>query len=263
MTGYREAVRCRYQDISRVSVRDIVRMHEIFVGYYDNVELEVFLGDMGKKTGVFIMRAGDGAAERIVGFSTIMHLDLSVEGRRARGIFSGDTIVERQFWGSRSLQRAFVGHVIRQRLANPFRPLYWFLISKGYKTYLLLARNFPEFHPQRGTPQPALESLVIDYCEALFPGKLNRQTMVLEFGEDANRLKADVAVITDEMRERDADIRFFESRNPTWQQGTELPCIARADLAAFSRAIVPFLWKVLKQRVAGKPAAQVAQPRSA
>ena len=66
------------------------------------------------------------------------------------------------------------------------------------------------------------------------------------------------------MRARDADIRFFESRNPSWQQGTELPCIARADLAAFSRAIVPFLWKVLKQRVAGKPAAaQVAQPRSA
>lgn len=252
MTGYREAVRCRYQDISRVSVRDIVRMHEIFVGYYDNVELEVFLGDMGKKTGVFIMRAGDGAAERIVGFSTIMHLDLSVEGRRARGIFSGDTIVERQFWGSRSLQRAFVGHVIRQRLANPFRPLYWFLISKGYKTYLLLANNYPRYYPNPEGSHRHLAHVVHTYCHHLFVNAYDNEKMLLDFGAGYQKLKDDVAGISDEMRRRYPKIAFFEQCNPSWQRGTELPCvgeIAFSDLWRYFRSS----WRKLLARKSRSP----------
>ena len=50
------------------------------------------------------------------------------------------------------------------------------------------------------------------------------------------------------------DIRFFEECNPTWAQGTELPCIARADLWAFATAIVPFLRKALRDQLKGRPA---------
>jgi len=251
-----------YQKIHTLTVEEVHRMHALFEAHYACSPLATFLDDLGRKEGVFVVRHKK--THQIVGFSTLGVHKFQLGGSTVKGLFSGDTIIERAHWGSRSLQTAFAWKLFLEALKSPFSRQYWLLISKGYKTYLLLARNFPDFHPQRDVPQPELESLVIDYCEALFPGKLNRQTLLLEFGEDANRLKADVATITDEMRERDADIRFFESRNPSWQQGTELPCIARADLAAFSRAIVPFVWKVLKQRVAGKPAAaQVVQPRSA
>lgn len=227
MAGYRKAVRCRYHDINTVSVRDILRMYQIFIGYYDNADLDVFLADMGKKTGVFIMRAGEGTSERIVGFSTVMHLDIAVggEGRCARGIFSGDTIVERQFWGSRSLQRAFVAHIIRQRLVNPLRPLYWLLISKGYKTYLLLANNYPRYYPNPEGEHPHLEGVVHTYCRHLFAKAYDDQKRLLDFGDGYQKLKDDVAGINDEMRRRYPKISFFEQCNPSWQRGTELPCV--------------------------------------
>lgn len=232
-------VACSYRDISTISVRDIVRMYQIFTQYYDNVELDVFLRDMSKKTGAFLVTAGDGNARRIVGFSTVTHLDIDIDGRWARGIFSGDTIIEREYWGNRALQRAFVAYIIRQRIANPFRPLYWFLISKGYKTYLLLANNYPRYYPNPDGDNPQLANVVRTYCEHLFPQYFDANGMLLDFGGDYQRLKDDVAGISEEMRRRYPKIAFFESRNPTWERGTELPCvgeIAFSDLFGFFAA---------------------------
>lgn len=254
MAGYRERVRCRYHDIKSVSVRDIVRMYEIFTGYYDNVALDVFLCDMGKKTGVFIMKAGDGDTGRIVGFSTVTHLDLAVGGRRARGIFSGDTIIEQQFWGSRALQRAFVAYIVRQRLANPFRPLYWFLISKGYKTYLLLANNYPRYYPNPQGENSGLAQVVKTYCEHLFPVAFDQQKMLLDFGHGYQKLKEDVAGINDEMRRRFPKIAFFEQCNPSWQRGTELPCVGEIAFSDLWRYLGASWRKLLSRNV---PAPQV------
>jgi hypothetical protein len=83
--------------------------------------------------------------------------------------------------------------------------------------------------------------------------------MVLDFGDNANCLKDHVAGISPELRS-DPDIAFFEQRNPDWQRGTELPCIARADALSCLKFIGPFLMKALfgsrkKTRVA-EPAAE-------
>lgn len=247
-----------YQKVHTLSVKEVRRMHALFEAHYACSPLSTFLDDLARKDGVFVVRHKQ--THDIVGFSTLGVYQFQLGGKVVKGLFSGDTIIERAHWGSRALQTAFAWKMFTEACKSPFTRQYWLLISKGYKTYLLLARNFPEFHPRREQPSAEMSDLVIDYCEALFPGKLNRQTQLLEFGEDANRLKSDVAAITDTMR-ADPDIRFFEQRNPTWEQGTELPCIARADLPAFARAIVPFLWKVLKQRVAGET--QSSRERSA
>lgn len=239
-----------YQKVHTLTVQDVRRMHALFEAHYACSPLSTFLDDLSRKDGAFVVRHQK--TQEIIGFSTLGIYQFQMGGRTVKGLFSGDTIIERAHWGSRSLQSAFARKLFVEACKSPLMPQYWLLISKGYKTFLLMARNFPEFHPRRGQHQPELATLVVDYCEALFPGKLNRQTMLLEFGEDANRLKDDVAVITDEMRQRDADIRFFEALNPTWQQGTELPCIARADLGAFLRTIGPFAWKVLRERVRGR-----------
>lgn len=248
-------VTCSYRDIRDISVREIVRMHEIFVRYYDNADLATFLRDMSKKTGAFIVRAGTGESARIVGFSTVTHLDLEVGGRQARGIFSGDTIIEREYWGTRSLQRAFLAYILRQRLANPFRPLYWFLISKGYKTYLLLANNYPRYYPNPDGAHPHLARVVSTYCRHLFPDAFDEPAMLLDFGDDYQKLKGDVAGITDEMRRRYPRIAFFETCNPSWERGTELPCvgeIAFSDLFAYFGAS----WRKLFSRRALAPRVQ-------
>src|SRR5690606_39501773 len=79
----------------------------------------------------------------------------------------------------------------------------------------------------------------------MFPGKLDHEKMILDFGPNANCLKENVAPITDELRAKHPDIAFFEQRNPSWQRGTELPCIARADFATFLKLLPPFLMKTM------------------
>ncbi len=249
----------RYQKVQTLTVTDVIRMHALFEAHYASSPLATFLDDLSRKEGVFVVRRRSDA--EIVGFSTLGVYRFEIGGRQVKGMFSGDTIIESAHRGSRTLQQAFAWKLFIEAIKAPLTPQYWMLISKGYKTYLLMARNFPDFHPRRDHPNPQMEGLVRDYCEAMFPGKLDASTMLLHFGDDANRLKPDVADITDDMR-RDPDIRHFERLNPTWAQGTELPCIARTDLSAFFQAIVPFLRKVWRSKVAARRAAPQAGPAS-
>ena len=251
----RAVLACRYHAITDVPVRDILAMYRIFTHYYENAPLDTFLQDMSNKTGVFLVRRRcDG---RIVGFSTVRAFDMEVGGRKSRAIFSGDTLIEREYWGDRSLQRAFFLYVLRERFANPLRPLYWCLISKGFKTYLLLANNFPRYYPNPEGNWPELGDIVRDYCGQLFPGYLDEQRMLLDFGEGYMFLKEDAAPITLAMRHRYPKVRFFEARNPTWERGTELPCVGMLgwrDFAAFART---GLRKVMGRNNAALPKADL------
>lgn len=250
----------RYQKVQTLTTIEVLRMHALFEAHYASSPLATFMDDLSRKEGVFVVRRrSDG---EIVGFSTLGVYRFQMGGREAKGLFSGDTIIESAHRGSRSLQQAFAWKLFIEALKAPLTPQYWLLISKGYKTYLLMARNFPDFHPRRDQPNPEMAGLVKDYCEAMFPGKLDATTMLLRFGDDANRLKPEVADITDEMR-HDPDIRHFERLNPTWEQGTELPCIARADLKAFFQVIGPFLRKVWRSKVATRRAAPQPAAQSA
>lgn len=248
-------VACAYRSISEVSVKEIVCMYQVFIRYYDNVELDVFLRDMSKKTGVFLMTAERDGREDIVGFSTVTHLDLDINGRRSRGIFSGDTIIEREFWGNRALQRAFLRYVVAQRLRNPFKPLYWFLISKGYKTYLLLANNYPRYYPNPAGQWPELAEVVRTYCEHLFPDAFVADSMLLDFGNGYQRLKGDVAAISEDMRRRHPKIAFFEARNPGWQRGTELPCVGELSFGDLLRYVAGTGKKLLRRPAMQAPEA--------
>ena len=247
----------RYQKVQTLTVTDVLRMHALFEAHYASSPLATFLDDLSRKEGVFMVRRRDGA---LVGFSTLGVYRFEIGGRQVKGLFSGDTIIESAHRGSRTLQQAFAWKLFIEALKAPLTAQYWLPISKGYKTYLLMARNFPDFHPRRDHPNPAMAEMVRSYCEAMFPGKLDVDTMLLHFGDDANRLKPDVADITEDMRS-DPDIRHFERLNPTWTRGTELPCIARADLKAFAQAIGPFLLKVWRDRA--RPRQREALPSAA
>ena len=232
----------RYHKLDHISVKEIRDMFKVFCRYYENTSLEQFVADLSKKAGAFIIRRKVDNA--IVGFSTMGIYHMTVDGKRIRGIFSGDTILEKEYWGSRAMNAAFVKRLLWEAIKDPLTPQYWFLISKGYKTFLLLSRNFPDYYPHPERENTHLKHIVEAYCDEMFLGYLNRDRMVLDFGDGYNCLKTDVTPITDEQREQ-ADIAFFEQCNPDWTRGTELPCVGRADLVTFFQVIVPQIWKLL------------------
>jgi hypothetical protein len=232
----------RYQKLEHITVQDIRDMFRIFCRYYENTSLEQFMTDLGKKSGAFIIRRK--VDNSIVGFSTLGIYPMEVGGKKIRGVFSGDTILEREFWGNRAMNAAFVKRLLWEAIKDPFTPQYWFLISKGYKTFLLLTRNFPDYYPHPERENAHMQKIVEAYCEQLFPGNLDRENMVLDFGDGYNCLKNNITPITDELR-NEADIAFFEQRNPGWERGTELPCVGRADLVTFFQVIGPQIFKLL------------------
>ena len=80
--------------LSRVEVS---AMHSLMTRYYDNVDEAIFQKDLMEKDQVILLE--DNQTGQLKGFSTFMSFDVSVDCQSVRAIFSGDTIVEREYWG--------------------------------------------------------------------------------------------------------------------------------------------------------------------
>ncbi|MBP7131841.1 MAG: hypothetical protein KBA70_03675 [Aquabacterium sp.] len=241
-TTRRESVSTFYRPIQGITVTHIKQMYDLYASFYENTALDVFLQDLSKKSGVILVtRKSD---EKVVGFSTLTCFDIEVEGRNARGIFSGDTIIEPAYWGNNALAATFHRRVVIERLKKPFTPFYWFLISKGYKTYLLLANNFYNYYPNVNGGDARYRRVTEAYCNALLPEAFDRERMVLDFGHDYVRLKGDVAEITPELKAANPHIAFFDRINPEWRRGTELPCVGSVDYESVLRSMIdmPLKW---------------------
>ena len=108
-----------------------------------------------------------------------------------------------------------------------------------------MANNFLRYYPHPEGKNDELAPLVDSYCERLFSEYYCQEKKLLDFGEGYTHLKSHVAKITDEMRLDNEKIQFFEMRNPSWNRGTELPCIGEVNFSLLLS--YPFsLWR--KQR---------------
>lgn len=245
----KEKTRTFFRPISSVTVSHIKQMYELYSQYYENTSLDIFLSDLSKKSGVIIVERK--ADDRLVGFSTQTFFDLKVDGKRVRGIFSGDTIIEKEYWGNNALANTFYRRLIIERIKRPLVPFYWFLISKGYKTYLLMTNNFYNYYPNVNGKDEKYRAITEAYCQQLFPDAFDRNNMLLDFGEDYVRLKGEVADISTELTSTNPHIAFFEKVNPSWRRGTEVPCLAACDYESLFRSIVDVPWKWIKKHLLG------------
>jgi len=255
----KEKTRTFYQPIDRVTVTHIKQMYELYQSYYENTALDIFINDLSKKTGVIMVtRDSD---DHLVGFSTQVLMKLNVDGKKVRGIFSGDTIIDKRYGGNNDLAKAFYKFCVRNIVFRPpWEPLYWCLISKGYKTYLLMTNNSYKFFPRVGGDpwgnDEFYKHVTQSYCEQLFPESFDKEKMMLDFGQDYVHLKGDVADITPELAASNEHIAFFDQVNPGWRQGNELPCLAALDyhsilLSLWHRPVKWFKRNVLRQKVKG------------
>lgn len=220
----RSEIIARFVPVRNISAKDRQQMFDVFEQYYSGTDFKTFESDMCKKTGVILVRRRQDKV--IVGFTTVTeYYFIMPNGKPACGVFSGDTIIQKEYWGSRVLQTRFFIYVLMKKISSGRTPLYWLLISKGFKTYLLLANNFLDYHPHPKGKNAHLDAVVKSYCENLFPGIYDEKSGLLDFGDDYQMLKGGVAEITDELREEKPKVAFFEEKNPTWQKVTELPCV--------------------------------------
>lgn len=214
---------------ARLSGAQRDQMWAVFSRYYAAVSREKFEADLAEKPQVILL--SDTGDRRIQGFSTLQVYARTLQGRRFLAVYSGDTVTDEAYWGQPALQRTFTRFLIRTKLYNPHLPVYWYLISKGYKTYLLLARNFPTHYPRHDRPTPRFAQAVIDLLSKdKFGDAYRPEQGVLRFETCQGRLKRGVAPV-DEALLAFPDIRFFVQQNPRHAEGDELCCLGRVDLA--------------------------------
>lgn len=230
-----------FKAVDKITLSDVKVMYGIYEKYYANTSLAIFEHDLMQKTGVFVIREPKTA--QIVGFSTITEKNFEVDGENCHAFFSGDTIIEQAYWGSRALQRAMYRYIVAMKFRYPTQSIYWMLISKGFKTYLLLANNYFTYYPHYQNKHQRLEKHIQAYCEKYFSEYIDEKTHLLDFGAQYQPLKAEIAPITDEMRVHNQKIAFFEGLNPTWASGTELPCIGEIQWRDLYRYVHRFLTK--------------------
>jgi hypothetical protein len=210
-------------------------MHALMTEHYEAVPRDRFDADLARKDEVLMLHDQRGGLR---GFTT---LAWNPAGLFPEGdiLFSGDTIIDRSCWGSQELVRAFCRRAGGWRLKSG-RPLFWFLLSKGHRTYLYLPLFARRFHPHPEQMEPAWEELASRVARGLFGDAWSPDEGVIRFPASHGHLRGDIAATSRERR-KNPWVHFFLERNPGFATGEELVCLTemrtenlrRGALAAF------------------------------
>lgn len=201
-------------------------MYVLLKSYFANLKPEIFRRDMEEKDWVIILEEVWEGAKKIVGFSTIQLIETEVDGQQVVYVFSGDTIVAREYWQSNMLAPAFGFFMLRMIEEYKTVPLYWFLITKGYRTYRFLPVYFRTYYPacNRETP-PRHQRLLEFICTKKFGENYNPGTGIISFDGKKDHLNDEMCIVPDS-KKGNPHVAFFLRKNPFYYRGDELACIA-------------------------------------
>jgi hypothetical protein len=232
--------------IQKVSDLERKAMLSLYQIYYDVGNPGDFDRDFFQKDHVIILF--DEETNIIKGFSTQKILKHLIDGSEFVGVFSGDTIVDKAYWGDPALSLGFFWYMTRLSLSRPWRKIYWHLISKGYKTYLLLSRNFETYYPRHDrTTSEFDQKLMASFAAHLYPYNYYPDLDLLLFEHAHEKLKEHVAPIDQDLKTKLPEVAFFEQKNPGWYKGDELVCIGHFHLLLPIYYLKKIVYKKLKR----------------
>ncbi|MBM4164696.1 MAG: hypothetical protein FJ222_09700 [Lentisphaerae bacterium] len=225
--------------IARTRLSDTVRdaMFDLHARHFVNVSRPQFMADLDEKDWIILLLKRRGG---IAGFSTQKLLQPVDASGAARFLFSGDTSVEREHWNTPFIAGCF-GHLML-KLMDLYgeNDLYWFLISKGFRTYRFLPVFFNRFWPasDRDTP-PAMAALLSAVATSRFGNAFDPASGLIRI-PGGDRLVPELAEVPG-ARRRDPHVAYFLARNPRYAQGDELACLApirRENLNTYARRVI-------------------------
>lgn len=224
--------------VSEYTGEEIRTMYLLMDEFYDNVKESTFRRDFFDKD--YCLALYDDQSG-LVGFTTQKVMQVSVDGRIVHGMFSGDTIIHKEFWGEIELFRVWARFWFP--FAEQYEEFYWFLICKGYKTYRILPLFWTEFYPNADGVTPDREKRIINaYAQALYPQEYNPESGVIEYRSVKDKLKAGVADVGGrEMKKKET--AFFCKANPGYIEGNDLACLAKIDRNLLKKRVPELLFE--------------------
>ena len=196
---------------AELSEADIRSMFRVFSENFDGATPDIFERDLSNKNWVILLY--DGETKELEGFSTLTLYETQFNDQPISVVYSGDTIIRREYWGTPELPRSWI-HTVLEKSANMVQPLYWLLISSGYKTYRFLTVFYKEFYPRYDKPTPPeMQAIMEQLALQRFGPEYHCEEGIVRFKDGATPLRDGVAEVTDE-RLQDPHVAFYVSKNP-------------------------------------------------
>jgi hypothetical protein len=211
-------------------------MFSLLARHFEGVTRDQFEADLAAKDWVIEVRR-DG---RLDGFTTLRVTASLLEGEPVTVVYSGDTIVAPEAWGTPALPRAWIAGVNALRRTLPARRCFWLLLTSGFRTYRLLPVFWREFFPRCDTPTPpAAARHLAQLAREGYGDCFDSATGIVRFPRP-QRLRGPLAAVP-AGRQVNPHVAFFLARNPGHTAGDELVClteISEANLTAAGRRMV-------------------------
>lgn len=211
-------------------------MRRLLALHFDGVTPAQFARDLDEKDWVLRIRR-DG---RLVGFSTLAVSATTLDGAPLNVVYSGDTIVAPEAWGSPVLARAWIAMVRDVQRGRADERWMWLLLSSGFRTYRFLPLFWREFWPRHDAPTPPDAARLLDrLARARFGDAFDAAAGIVRFARP-QRLRGALAEVP-EGRQHDPHVAFFLARNPGHRDGDELVCltdVGDANLTAAGRRML-------------------------
>ncbi|MSU59982.1 MAG: GNAT family N-acetyltransferase [Pedosphaera sp.] len=204
-------------ELTAAQVRE---MFELLAQHFDGVTQAQFAHDLAEKNRVILLTRD----ERLVGFSTLLASTTAFEDEIIHMIYSGDTIVAPEAWGTTTLSRAWISAVNGWRAELPEGRCFWLLLTSGFRTYRFLPVFWREFFPRFDRATPPEQQRLLNYLASeQFGLQFDSQRGLVRF-QNPQRLRAGLNQIP-AGRANDPHIAFFAARNPGHADGDELACL--------------------------------------
>ncbi len=195
-------------------------MFQLLTEHFEGVTAEQFARDLAEKNLALLIERGD----KLVGFSTLLAYTAPFEGTAVNVIYSGDTIVSPEAWGTTALPRAWVAGVDALRAKLPAGRCFWLLLTSGFRTYRFLPVFWREFFPRFDAPTPPfVQRLSGDLAQAQFGEQFKPELGIVRFAQP-QRLRNGLQEVPNG-RKHDPHISFFLTRNSGHAAGDELVCL--------------------------------------
>lgn len=228
----------RLINVSELTSADRRDMLALMDRHYQGVSAQRFAADLDDKD--WVIGLFDRSHEWL-GFSTQTVLTANVAGLPVRALFSGDTIVAREHWGDPALSHVWGQLSLKLIDHSDDAPLYWFLISQGFRTYRFLPVFFHEYYPRPDVPTPpAVQEVLTALAAQRFADHFDAARGVVQAGRDQYCLRESLAEVP-ESRRRDPHVAYFLQANPGHAAGDELCCLAPLTRENFTMAA----WRVI------------------
>lgn len=215
-------LRAEIVDVSAVDADTLDRAWQLFDECYAHAQRDRFERDFADKQSVILL---SDRCNALRGFSTF---EFSAHGQ-SLVLFSGDTVIQPAFWGQPALPRAFARLLVTHKMEKPERPLYWFLISKGFRTYRMFARSFARATPTRRQDHQDLLQLLHAVASERFGSEYDPAVGLIRYREQHEYVRESLAAVPS-TRADDPDVAYFLERNPGHIRGDELACLAEVRL---------------------------------